>query len=52
MFEMSVILLLLCTDEAAGYAKRRRVGHEGEAVLHRGRNPCMGHRMFCPSENC
>lgn len=54
--EISVIVLLLCvglcTDEAAGYAKPRCVGHEGETVLHRGRNPSMGHCVFCASEDC
>lgn len=37
---------------AASVAEPRRVGHAWEAILHGSRDPCMGHRMFCATEDC
>lgn len=40
------------SDKSPGSAKPGRVGHEREAVLFWNWDPCVGHSVLCPPEEC
>lgn len=47
-----LILILYLWYGAASIAKPGRMGYAWEAILHGSRDPCVGHRMFCATEDC